>query len=140
MARCLCGDQGVLATHTRPWLTESHTGPPRPSLTLPGPPWPSLTLPGPPWPSPALPAPLGAPMQNSTVESPCLPHAVAVPLQLLVALARAGTAHVPVSPSRPPPSPLRASSRPCLWQWTSSLKRGRSSHLAFDLGSWPQDF
>jgi hypothetical protein len=35
-------------------------------------------------------------------------------------------------PSRLPPSPLRASSRPCLWQWTSSLKRKRSFQLMFD--------
>nr|XP_020747328.1 pachytene checkpoint protein 2 homolog isoform X1 [Odocoileus virginianus texanus] len=34
--------------------------------------------------------------------------------------------------SRPPLSPLRASSRPCLWPWTSSLRRERSSHRACD--------
>lgn len=41
--------------------------------------------------------------------------------------------HNAVCLSRPPPSPSRASSRPCLWPWTSSLRTERSSRRACDL-------
>ena len=41
--------------------------------------------------------------------------------------------HDAVYLSRPPASPSRASSRPCLWPWTSSLRTGRSSRRACDL-------
>nr|XP_031532765.1 pachytene checkpoint protein 2 homolog isoform X1 [Vicugna pacos] len=46
--------------------------------------------------------------------------------------------HDAICLSRPPPSPSRASSRPCLWQWTSSLRRERSSPLACDRSSPPR--
>lgn len=46
--------------------------------------------------------------------------------------------HNAVCLSRPPPSPSRASSRPCLWPWTSSLRTERSSRRACDLHPRPR--